>query len=210
LWGGSRLLIDAIKAVTDLLPDGGALSDLAAILVDTNELQTDWTNGGRLDLLIDAILADTNELQTDWTDGGRLDLLLDAISAAAIADAVWNEPLADHDTEDSVGNVLNDLTEESSGTYRLTAAALAQAPSGAGTGDVTFTYTVTVGGSACADVYVWVTATNDPTADSVASGRTNDDGEVVFYLDDGVTYYFWRSKSGVNFTNPDEETVSGS
>lgn len=30
-----------------------------SILTDTNELQTDWTNGGRLDLLIDAILDDT-------------------------------------------------------------------------------------------------------------------------------------------------------
>lgn len=54
-------------------------TDTAATLVDTNELQTDWTNGGRLDLLIDAILADTNELQVDWVNGGRLDLLVDAI-----------------------------------------------------------------------------------------------------------------------------------
>lgn len=46
---------------------------------------------------IDAILADTNELQTDWTNGGRLDLLIDAIKAvtdaltnpATIATAVW-------------------------------------------------------------------------------------------------------------------------
>lgn len=30
-------------------------TDVDAILVDTNELQTDWTNGGRLDLLIDLI-----------------------------------------------------------------------------------------------------------------------------------------------------------
>ena len=81
---------------------------LGDILADTNELQVDWANGGRLDLLIDAILldtgtslvtmltaqdvalaslvahatnivADTNELQTDWTNGGRLDLLVDAI-----------------------------------------------------------------------------------------------------------------------------------
>lgn len=35
------------------------------ILADTNELQTDWTNGGRLDLIADAILEDTNELQSD-------------------------------------------------------------------------------------------------------------------------------------------------
>lgn len=82
-------------------------TDVDAILLDTNELQTDWADGGRLDLLIDAILedtgtilpsalstilahidtevaailADTSELQTDLTDGGRLDLILDAINA---------------------------------------------------------------------------------------------------------------------------------
>jgi hypothetical protein len=75
-------------------------TDLNTIITDTNELQTDWTNGGRLDLILDAIkavtdllpdagalndlatiLTDTNELQTDWTNGGRLDLLIDAIKA---------------------------------------------------------------------------------------------------------------------------------
>lgn len=55
--------------------------DLATILADTNELQADWVNGGRLDLLVDAILADTGELQADWVNGGRLDLLLDAVKA---------------------------------------------------------------------------------------------------------------------------------
>lgn len=34
-------------------------SNVDAILVDTNELQTDWTNGGRLDLIVDGILEDT-------------------------------------------------------------------------------------------------------------------------------------------------------
>jgi hypothetical protein len=35
-----------------------------------------------LDTQLDAIVADTNELQTDWADGGRLDLLLDAAGGA--------------------------------------------------------------------------------------------------------------------------------
>lgn len=56
-------------------------SNLTAVLADTNELQTDWTNGGRLDLIVDAVLADTNELQGDWVNGGRLDLIVDAILA---------------------------------------------------------------------------------------------------------------------------------
>lgn len=36
--------------------------DLATILADTNELQGDWANGGRLDLLVDAIKAVTDQL----------------------------------------------------------------------------------------------------------------------------------------------------
>jgi hypothetical protein len=59
-----------IKAKTDNLPadpadESNTQGDLDAILADTNELQGDWVNGGRLDLLIDAIKARTdNRLQT--------------------------------------------------------------------------------------------------------------------------------------------------
>jgi len=112
--GRLDLLIDAIKAKTDTIVANGATQAsvdvidgiVDSILVDTNELQVDWVNGGRLDLLIDAIkaktdtivangatqasvdvidgivdsiLVDTNELQVDWVNGGRLDLLLDSI-----------------------------------------------------------------------------------------------------------------------------------
>lgn len=45
-------------------------AETAAIVTDTNELQTDLTNGGRLDLLIDAILEDT---------GTTLDGIVDSI-----------------------------------------------------------------------------------------------------------------------------------
>jgi len=67
-------VVDGIKAVTDNLPDSGALTTLlnnvAAVLADTGELQTDWANGGRLDLLIDAIKAKTDnavEVGTSYT-----------------------------------------------------------------------------------------------------------------------------------------------
>ena len=35
-------------------------ASIAAILLDSSELQTDWVNGGRLDLLLDTIIAKTN------------------------------------------------------------------------------------------------------------------------------------------------------
>jgi len=100
--GRLDLLIDAIKAKTDNLPsdpaDASVIaglisgieskidtiddfldSEVAAILADTNELQTDWANGGRLDLLIDAIKAKTDNLPSDPADQSALETLLNAI-----------------------------------------------------------------------------------------------------------------------------------
>jgi hypothetical protein len=69
---------------------------------------------GYIDTEIADILADTNELQTDLTNGGRLDLLIDAIKAktdlltlAAIADGVWDEAIAGHLGVGSTGEKLN-------------------------------------------------------------------------------------------------------
>lgn len=134
---------------------------------------------------------------------GASELAADAV--AEIADALLDEALSDHDSEDTLGNVLNDLVEESGGTYRLTAAAL---QSTLGAGAITFTYTLTstVDASAIPDADIWVT-TDSGGSIVVASGRTDSNGEVVFYLDAG-TYYVWRQKSGFNFTNPDTETVA--
>jgi len=75
--------VAAIKAVTDALPDAGALSDLAAILTDTGTTlpATLATIAGYIDAEVAAILADTGELQADWANGGRLDLLIDAVKA---------------------------------------------------------------------------------------------------------------------------------
>lgn len=64
------------------------------------------TFGAQAGTDIDAILADTNELQTDWADGGRLDNLLDgasAPSAATVADAVWDEATSGHTTGGTFG-----------------------------------------------------------------------------------------------------------
>jgi len=79
---------------------------------------------------------------------------------------------------------------------------------GLGNGNTSVTYTVVDQDSnPLSGVEVDVRATNDITADVVASGVTNDAGEVTFYLDSGVTYYLWRKKSGYNFTEPDTEDV---
>ncbi|HCX20909.1 MAG TPA: hypothetical protein DHN29_03280 [Cytophagales bacterium] len=56
----SRLAeLDAANLPADI---ASIQTDTTLIVADTNELQTDWTNGGRLDLIIDAVLVDTASL----------------------------------------------------------------------------------------------------------------------------------------------------
>ena len=57
-----------------------------------------------------------------------------------------------------------------------------------------------------ADADVWAT-TDSAGSNVVASGRTDQNGEITFYLDSG-TVYIWRQKSGYNFTNPDTEVIA--
>ena len=58
--------IGTLATAANLATVAGYLdTEIAAILEDTNELQTDWVNGGRLDLLIDEIKAKTDNLPSD-------------------------------------------------------------------------------------------------------------------------------------------------
>lgn len=67
--------VTTIPAIlTDTAEIGAAGAGLTALATAANLS----TVAGYLDTEIAAILADTNELQTDWADGGRLDLILDA------------------------------------------------------------------------------------------------------------------------------------
>lgn len=79
---------------------------------------------------------------------------------------------------------------------------------GAGMGAVTFTYTLSnsVDGTPIADADIWITSDAAGT-NVLASGQTNQLGQVTFYLDAG-TVYVWRQKSGWNFANPDTEVVA--
>lgn len=71
--GGSAPTVEDIRAEMD-----SNSTQLAAIISDTNELQTDWANGGRLDLLIDAIKVVTDALPNSGA-------LTDLATAAALA-----------------------------------------------------------------------------------------------------------------------------
>ena len=73
----SYIVDDATRIDASAL-NTASVTSVPAILVDTNELQTDWTNGGRLDLLIDAILDDTSTAGVPLT-AAAVDAILDEV-----------------------------------------------------------------------------------------------------------------------------------
>jgi len=79
---------------------------------------------------------------------------------------------------------------------------------GDGNVDVTFEVTNDATDEPVPDVLVQVRATDDTTAAVIASGYTSDAGEITFRLNDGETYYFFRRKAGMTFTDPVEVIVS--
>lgn len=58
-----------------------------------------------VDTEVAAILADTNELQTDWANGGRLDLILDAAGSAGDP---WSTPLPGAYGAGTAGKIVGD------------------------------------------------------------------------------------------------------
>ena len=72
----------ALATVDDFLD-----TEIAAILADTNELQTDWVNGGRLDLLIDAIKAKTDNLPSDPADQSAVEAAITAATSTLATSA---------------------------------------------------------------------------------------------------------------------------
>lgn len=81
-------------------------TEIAAILADTNELQTDWANGGRLDLILDAR---ASQASVDGLDGkiDTIDSIVDAITAKTV-----NLPADPADASDVAAAIaaLNDLS----------------------------------------------------------------------------------------------------
>jgi|GEM_PF-5481368 len=65
-----------------------------------------------VDTNVDSVLADTNELQTDWTNGGRLDLLLDGVKTKTDLIGASVAPSNEYDTEMAriTGNVALEAT----------------------------------------------------------------------------------------------------
>jgi len=110
---GFIIKTDHVHPISEITADMDANStQLAAIVADTNELQTDITNGGRVDLLIDGIKAKTDSLT--FTLAGDVDANIQSIGDVT-------------DTLDRIeravkGNVLCTVGSGSSATSIVTSA----------------------------------------------------------------------------------------
>lgn len=91
-------------------------TQLAAIVADTNEIQADWANGGRLDLLLDAIKVVTDALP----DSGALTSLATAANLATV-DGNVDAILVDTDTTiPALIAALNDISVSDILTTQMT------------------------------------------------------------------------------------------
>jgi hypothetical protein len=122
---------------------------------------------------------------------------IDTVSGSTIAAAVW-AVASGSGAEDSYGNILDDLTEEAAGTYRLTTAALAMAPGG---GATTYSYTTTVddgSGNLLDGVFVQC-ATDTGFTNIVSTATTNSLGAFTVYDDVAGTHYLRLQFAGYSF-----------
>jgi hypothetical protein len=94
-------------------------AETATILADTNELQTDWVNGGRLDLLLDDV-ATTSEV-----NAAAANVSVDEIQATALAD-LFNTDSATTYASAVAGSVVKEIADNAGGSA-LTEAGIADA-----------------------------------------------------------------------------------
>ena len=114
------LLLDAIKAVTDLLPNAGALTtigtDTARLTAARAQIIDDWVNGGRLDLILDIVAADVAGLDgaaMRGTDSAALASLFVGITSLA----QWLGLIAGKQLGNATARTEVRATGAASGTY---------------------------------------------------------------------------------------------
>ena len=104
---------------------------MAAIVADTNELQTDWTNGGRLDLLLDAIEVVVDRL--------NLGIIYGAAATGTLSITQCTSDLTGYTADQLIGRVIiftsgpadgeaTDITDYASAGGLITFTALTLAP----------------------------------------------------------------------------------
>jgi len=197
---------------TNLMPDWAAkIAGVASPVSDSIE-----------DRVKDA-LADTSELQGNQSNWTTSTLTADQIKTALEADGSKLDHLWETTEDDGEGtrkftsDAISDVSVDTSGLATSAEIAALETHGDAtwatgeggvaGSGAVSTTVVCQVGGSPVDGVEVWVTT--DAAGTNVVAGTitTDSSGEVDFMLDAG-DYYVWRKKAGINFSNPQDLTVS--
>jgi len=164
-------------------------TQLANIVEDTNEIQVDLKNTGRIDELIDSIIADLTLIHNH----------INTIDGHITADyGSTQKNIIDELKNTDLTEVLSSLSDIYSEVQSIQSF-------GKGSKEVTYTLTK-IDLTPIADANVKVTS-DILGLYSIAEGRTNQLGQITLQLDPGSTVYLWRSKTGEVFINPDIEIV---
>lgn len=112
--------VAAIKAVTDALPNGGALTTIQA---DLDNIQTRLPAalvGGRMDSSVGAMAADTLTASALAADAvAEIAAAITVPTAGAVANAVWDLDATAHQTQGTFGQVLGDSGADTDSVWGL-------------------------------------------------------------------------------------------
>jgi hypothetical protein len=177
---------------------------------------SDWANGYFLTFSTDQTVGDVFRLEVPVTVDGVQRIFRESwfimSSSSTGDDQDYSEQLTNIETVTvSVQAVVEELTETNDGALRFTKKALEQAPSATLSPEdpTDFNLAVTVVDSKnrpIEAVTVWFTLDFQGFQSVSPVKLTNAVGVALFYLEPG-TYYLWRQKTGIVFSNPSPITI---
>ena len=188
-----QAIADALKlAPTAGDPAVGSLNKHADdILEDTNETQTDWHEGGRLDLLLDSVLSRLGA----WTGTG-VNTVLGAFKAILSKVALLPSDIGG--TGDPAADSVEALRERGDAAWITAVGFVSQ-----GLGGVETNIKVEVEGVLIEGAEVWITSDEDGTVFIAGPLETDVLGVTGNFMleDDSGPFYVWRQKGGYNISN---------
>lgn len=164
-----KTLIDAVDDYVD--------TEVAAIKAKTDNLPSDPADASDIAAAFAALTTDVTDLETAVTD-----LANSAVQLDATGELAFQAFYAANTASTSIDDVIDAIDAIGGAT---------------GPGADTVTITIKVASVAVANAQVWISS--DSGGSNVIAGTklTNSQGEVVFLLDAGTTYYLWMQKDGV-------------
>lgn len=171
--------------------------------VDGVDLRTDWVPAAADCEIMKDGGASTQCTNTATDEGSTYSIVLTATEMQAarlvlkVVDAATKVFLDKIVIIETYGNASAQHAADFSTTW---------ATPGSGTDNITITQQME-DTSVMADVDIWITSDEAGTTVVAGALQSDSNGQVVFQLTDGNTYYCWRQKSGFTFTNPNTITT---